>query len=319
MIFNLLFSRFVALSAALLPVADTKADAPALPVELFAYDAQSPLEVRLVPLGGEAGVNIFEAAYASPAGGQVTGRLYVPAQPGPHAGIVYAHGTGAGARTQGPRAVYLARHGAVVLTPDAPYIRRGGEFPTFTDLDRVEQIQHIRELRRGFDLLLARADVAPDRLAFIGRSHGGAMGVLLVGVEPRIKTAILIVADGGMVAHFTGGGGATELFEAQPETVRHQWIAAMIPIEPARFIHLAPPTSILFQNGRQDNAVAPSLAEALHAAARGEFEVHWYDAGHRLNVQSFVDQLDWLHRRIGMQAPGPDAGDGPKFPAPARR
>lgn len=318
MIFNLLFSRFVLLTTALLPVAETKPEVTALPVEVFAYDRHAPLDVSLVPLGEEFGVLMFDVSYASPAGGRVTGRLYVPAQPGPHAGIVYAHGTGAGARTQGPRAVYLARHGAVVLTPDAPYIRRGGDFPTFTDLDRVEQIQHLQELRRGFDLLLDRKDIDPARLAFIGRSHGGAMGALLVGVEPRLKTAILIVADGGMVAHFTGGGGATELFESQPAEARQKWIEAMSPIEPVRFIHLAPPTSILFQNGRSDDAVAPSLAEALHAAARGDFEVRWYDAGHRLNVQSFVDQLDWLHRRIGMQEPGPDANNGPNFPAPVR-
>lgn len=318
MVFNLLFSRFVVLTTTLLPLADPKSDDSTLPVEIFAYDESTPLDFRLTPLGEESGVQIFDVSFASPAGGRVTGRLYVPDQPGPHAGIVYAHGTGAGARTQGPRAVYLARHGAVVLTPDAPYIRRGGDFPTFTALDRDEQIQHIRELRRGFDLLAARVDVDPARLAFIGRSHGGAMGALLAGVEPRLKTAILIVADGGMVAHFTGGGGATELFERQQAAARQAWIAAMSAIEPIRFLHRAPPTSILFQNGRSDSAVAPHLAEALHAAARGDFEVRWYDAGHRLNAQSFVDQLAWLHHRLGMLAPGPDADAGPTFPGSIR-
>lgn len=295
------------------------AEEASLPLELFAYDAPAPLEVRLAPLGDEDGVGIFEVSYASPAGGRVTGRLYVPAGPGPFAGIVYAHGTGAGARTQGPRAVYLARHGAVVLTPDAPYIRRGGEIPTFTELDRVEQIQHIQELRRGFDLLQARGDVDPARLAFIGRSHGGAMGALLAGVETRVKTYILIVADGGLVAHFTGGVGATYLYDRQPPDVRQRWVAAMAPVEPARFIHRAPPASILFQNGRQDDVVPPVLAQALHAAARGHTEVRWYDAGHRLNTQSFIDQLEWLHRQIGMRAPGPDASAGPKFPPPTKR
>lgn len=290
-----------------------------LPLELFTYDAQAPLAVALKPLGEEDGVTVLEVSYASPAGGRVTGRLYAPAGPGPFAGIVYAHGTGAGARTQGPRAVYLARHGAVVLTPDAPYIRRGGEIPTFTELDRVEQIQHIQELRRGFDLLQARGDVDPTRLAFIGRSHGGAMGALLAGVETRAKTYILIVADGGLVAHFTGGVGATYLFDRQPADVRQRWTAAMAPVEPARFIHRAPPASILFQNGRQDEVVPPVLAQALHAAARGTIEVRWYDAGHRLNTQSFVDQLEWLHREVGMRAPGPDASAGPKFPPPSKR
>jgi len=294
------------------------AEEASLPLELFAYDAQAPLEVRLAPLGDEDGVGIFEVSYASPAGGRVTGRLYVPAGPGPFAGIVYAHGTGAGARTQGPRAVYLARHGAVVLTPDAPYIRRGGEFPTFTEFDRTEQIQHIQEMQRGFDLLLARADVDPARLAFVGRSHGGAMGALLAGVETRVKTYILIVADGGLVSHFAGGVGRTQEFDQLPPERKARWLAAMEPIEPLRFIHRAPSASILFQNGRQDDAVPAQLAEALHAAARGKIEVRWYDAGHRLNTQSFIDQLDWLHREIGMFAPGPDADAGPKFPAPGK-
>ncbi|MFZ9682785.1 MAG: alpha/beta hydrolase family protein, partial [Cephaloticoccus sp.] len=218
-----------------------------------------------------------------------------------------------------PRAVDLARHGAVVRTPDAPYIRRGGDFPTFTTLDRTEQIQHIQELRRGFDLLLARPDVDPARLAFIGRSHGGAMGVLLAGIEPRITTAILIVADGGLVEHFQAGGAATEWFESIPEDTRRAWIAAMSLVEPSRFMSPTPSLSILYQNGRQDDAVIPVLAESLHAKARGDFEVRWYDAGHRLNVQSFIDQLTWLHERRGMTAPDAADADGPKFPTPAKR
>lgn len=321
-VFSFLSRSAASLGAALLITLlaiTARAGEPDLPLQLFDYDAQAPLEVELSPLGEEEGVTIYNVSYASPAGGRVTGRLYVPTGPGPFAGIVYAHGTGAGAQTQGPRAIYLARHGAVVLTPDAPYVRRGGEFPTFTPFDRTEQIQHIQELRRGFDLLLARADVDPARLAFIGRSHGGAMGVLLAGVEHRIKTCILIVADGGLVEHLTTGGTGTEFVANLPADVREKWIAAMSPIEPSRFLHLAQPTSILFQNGLQDTSVPPSLAKALHAEARGDFEVRWYDAGHRLNVQSFIDQLDWLHERLGMQPSGPEDAAGPQFPTPAQR
>ena len=312
------FSVLIPLFVTLLSVT-TRADETELPLHLFEYDATAPLNVELAPLGEEDGVAIYHASYASPAGGRVTGRLYVPAGIGPFAGIVYAHGTGAGSITQGPRAIYLARHGAIVLTPDAPYIRRGGVFPTFTDLDRIEHIQHIQELRRGFDLLLERLDVDSARLAFIGRSHGGAMGALLAGVEPRLQTCILIVTDGGLVEHFNSGEGVTELFTRQPENVRETWIAVMSPIEPSRFLHRAPPTSILFQNGRRDDAVTPVLAESLHRRARGDFEVRWYDAGHRLNVQSFIDQLDWLHQRLGMLPAGTEDADGPKFPAPTKR
>jgi dipeptidyl aminopeptidase/acylaminoacyl peptidase len=291
------------------------AETEALPLELFQYDRAAPLDVQLRHLTVEEGIEVFEITFGSPDGGLVTGRLYVPGGPPPFAGIVYAHGTGAGARTQGPRAVYLARHGAVVLTPDAPYVRHGGEPVTFTPADSTEQVRHVRELQRAVDVLLARPDVDPDRLAFVGRSHGGAMGALLAGVERRFRTYILIVADGGLVSHFQNPDERSGALRDLPEEARRRWLAAMRPIEPIRFVHRAPPASVFFQNGLQDDTVWPSDARALHAAAGGRKVIRWYEAGHRLNEQSFVDQLRWLQREIGMQAPGPDAMGGPNWPS----
>jgi fermentation-respiration switch protein FrsA (DUF1100 family) len=165
------------------------------------------------------------------------------------------------------------------------------------------------------DLLLARRDVDPARLAFVGGSYGAAMGALLAGVERRLATYVLMVGDGGLVSHYGGpedAGFMGRLMRAK----RERWLAAMRPIEPSLFVGLAPPASILFQNGRRDEMVPPRDAEALHAAARSPKTVRWYDAGHGLNAQAYVDQLDWLHRTVGMTPPGPADRQGP---SPVRR
>lgn len=290
---------------------------PRADVSLFDYDRQLPLETESQRIGEESGVQIFRVSYESPAGGRVTGHLYVPEGDGPFAGIVYAHGTGSGSRTQAPRAIYLARHGAVVITPDAPYIRHDAEPISFTPADSIDQVQHIQDLRRAADLLLERHDVDPDRLAFIGRSHGGAMGALVAALEPRFRTHILIVADGGLIAHMTSPFAYTEPFDEQPEAGRERWLRAMWPIEPSRFVDgISRP--VLLQNSRTDEAVPWQIAEDLHAAIEGEKEVRWYEGGHRLDARSFYDQLVWLHREIGMRAPAEEARSGPDFTTPAR-
>jgi cephalosporin-C deacetylase-like acetyl esterase len=56
----------------------------------------------------------------------------------------------------------------------------------FDERDRREQIQLIVDLRRAVDLLVARDDVDPDRIGYLGVSYGGAMGGLLAGVEDRV-------------------------------------------------------------------------------------------------------------------------------------
>lgn len=102
-----------------------------------------------------------------------------------------------------PEAEALAKLGAVSLAINAPFARAGRPGKVllyFDERDRDDQIQLNVDLRRGVDLLLSRPDVAKDRLAYVGRSYGGAQGGLLAGVETRIKAYVLIVGDGGLVS-----------------------------------------------------------------------------------------------------------------------
>jgi dienelactone hydrolase len=254
-------------------------------------------------IGSEPDVEIYEVSFRSPrGGGRATGRLFVPEGAGPFAGMLLQHGLPGTAEAMTSQALVLARHGAVVLALDAPFARRGGDPLRFTEADSAEQVQYMTDLRRAVDLLVARPDVDASRLGYMGISYGGAMGALFVGIEPRLKTAILVVADGGLVSHFTGNAGADPLAGLSCGQ-RRRWLESMIPIEPIKYVGFASPTPLLLQSGRQDNLVPQGDAEQLHAAAGDPKTIRWYNAGHGLTAEAARDRLVWLQQRLGMRAP----------------
>lgn len=280
------------------------APAPASALAAFAYDRAAAPDPVLRPIGTEQGVEIHELSFRSPRGtGRATGRLFVPGGAGPFAGLLLQHGLPGSAQQMTGEAVVLARHGAVVVALDAPFARRGGSPVRFTEADSAEQVQFMTDLQRAVDLLVARPDVDASRLGYVGISYGGAMGALFVGIERRLRTGILVVADGGLVSHFTGPEDAGSAFTGLTCAQRRRWLESMIPIEPVKYVGFASPTPLLLQSGRQDNLVPPRDAERLHAAVGDPKTIRWYDAGHGLTAEAARDRLSWLQQWLGMRAP----------------
>jgi dienelactone hydrolase len=295
------------------PSAQRSAIGEALPLELFHYDRSAPLNYRDSLVQSIEAIEVRAFRFTSPHGGEATGLLFVPPGDGPFAGVLLQHGMPADARYMTPQAIYIARHGAVVLALDAPFARRTGPPIDLTPRDSAEQVQLIVDLQRATDVLLAHEQVDPTRLAYVGRSYGGAMGALLAGVERRLKTYVLSVADGGLVSHTIGAAGNRAPPGGVPEARWEAWLRAMRPIEPIRFVHRSPPASIFFQSARQDQNVPAEDAAALHRAAAQPMVVTWYDTGHALDAQAHIDQLTWLERTIGTTPPGPEDAGGPNY------
>jgi hypothetical protein len=270
--------------------------------DLFAYDADAPLNLQKTVEDTINGVEISGISFNSPDGGQATGLLFDPVtRSGLRPGIVLMHGMPGTARSMAPYGTGLATDGAVVIAIDAPFARRSGQPVRFTDEDRIEQIQLIKDLQRAVDVLRAHPNVDAERIAYHGTSYGGAMGALFVGIERRIKAAALVVPDGGLVSHFTGPEDL-EFMASLSCATRNAWLRAMAPIEPIRFIPHATPTALLLQNGQSDSLVPAADAQALHAATPEPRTIRWYNAGHGLNQPAFFDRLDWLHEQIGLDA-----------------
>ena len=270
--------------------------------DLFAYDVNAPLKLQETVESTKNGVEVSRISFDSPDGGSVTGLLFDPVtRSSLRPGIVLMHGMPGNARSTAAGAQLLAERGAVVIAIDAPFARRGGSPVRFSPEDRAEQIQLIKDLQRAVDVLRARVNVDDERIAYLGISYGGAMGALFVGIERRLATAVLVVADGGLVSHFTGPEDLNFMAGLTCAT-RVAWFRAMTPVEPIRFIAHAAPTTLLLQSGRLDNLVPAADAEALHAATPEPRTIRWYDAGHGLDQQALFDRLDWLHERIGLDA-----------------
>jgi dienelactone hydrolase len=279
------------------------APAPASALATFDYDRAADYAPELQSIGTEPGVQIYALSFRSPRGtGRATGRLFVPEGAGPFAGLLLMHGMPGNAAQMTGTGVVLARQGAVVVALDAPFARRGGEPVRLIDADSAEQVQLMTDLQRAVDLLVARPDVDASRIGYLGISYGGAMGALFVGIERRLRTGILVVADGGLVSHFTGPEDAGA-FAGATCAERRRWLEAMIPIEPIKYVGFASPTPLLLQSGRQDALVPPRDAELLHARVGDPKTIRWYEAGHGLTPEAARDRLLWLQQHLGMRAP----------------
>jgi uncharacterized protein len=278
--------------------------APATQAELglFAYDVNAPLNLQKTVESTVGGVEVSAISYDSPAGGRVTGLLFIPLdRTGLRPGMVLMHGMPSKARDMTGFAMNYANHGAVVVAIDAPYARRSGAPLLMNKQDRDEQIQLMKDLQRAVDVLRGQPNVAADRIAYLGVSYGGAMGALFAGIERRIKTAVLVVGNGGLVTRSTGPNDLAFLVSLTC-AARVAWFREMVPIEPIRFIGLAKPTPLLLQNGQTDEFIPTADAQLLHNAASDPKKTLWYNAGHNLTQQALYDAHDWLVEHIGLDA-----------------
>jgi uncharacterized protein len=265
--------------------------------QLFEYDREASLDIQEVSSRIADGLSVIEITYASPKGGRVPATLLVPQGTGPFAGLVMQRSM------ELEFGMRYAHYGAVVIYVDPPSFRPQDTGPrgilTFTEQDRGEQIQLIIDLRRAIDLLMARPDVDPERIAYLGVSYGGAMGGLLAGIDHRPRTYVLIVGDGGWVTHQTNPENLTMSLNEFSEEYK-AWIDAMWPIEPIHYVSHASPTPLLFQNAVRDQYVNVGDAIRYQDVANEPKKIIWYDSEHwPLPDEVIMDSVKWLQQFIG--------------------
>ncbi|MFN7923285.1 MAG: prolyl oligopeptidase family serine peptidase [Bryobacteraceae bacterium] len=149
------------------------------------------------------------------------------------------------------------------------------------------------DARRGYDVLAARNDVDPSRIAYAGLSFGAMMGGSLAGTDSRFRAFILIA---GLERHYTRS--------QHPAIVRmrnsikpddfQRVLAAMEPIDAKNFIGKAE-APLLFQAARFDPGVSEADTLDYFALAPEPKELKWYDSGQDLNdPRAFADRRNWL-------------------------
>lgn len=276
---------------------------------LFHYDASAPLGVQEVKTERRGSVNVIDLTYASPLGGRVPAFLVLPAGEGRHPAVLYLHHGQGDRMTYLDEAVAMAERGAVSLVIGAPFTRpenqgekRGRPWEPVSS--RKEQVQGIVDVRRGFDLLSARPEVDPKRLAYVGHSYGATIGGTLAAVERRPIAHVLMAGLPSLTRAATHGTHAFSLaFQILLTPEQQQaYVDALAPIDAVHYIGRAAPAKLLFQFAKRDEFISPWDAEVYIQAASDPKEVKWYDTDHffERHEEARKDRMDWLARLLGM-------------------
>jgi dienelactone hydrolase len=276
---------------------------------LFDYDAKQSLGIHDTVIEEFSGGTVHDISYLSPKGGPVAAYLIVPKGKGPFSAVLFGH-WGNGTRAEFiPEAKIYARAGGVSLIPDYPWDRAQPwrKTPDHFDkpeYDREAEIQAVMDLRRGIDLLLARSDVDPKRLAYVGHSYGAQWGSILSAVDKRMKTSVLMagVAEIGDILLRSDEPGLVELRKSQPAGLLEKYSQITGDIDAIRFVGHAAPVPLLLQFANYEQYFNKISMQHYVAAASEPKKVLYYDTGHDLNDPRFLqDRYDWLVKYIHLK------------------
>ena len=276
----------------------------------FDYDRSAPLDLRDTGEEDHGGVIVHDITYASTHGGRVPAYLVIPAGQGPFAAVLFGHWMMPGSPMKNRKefldeAILLARAGAAALLIDAPQVRPGfveDQDPTSPQSAYAAQ-QQVIDFRRGLDLLLARPDIDPRRIAYVGHSFDAHVGGILAGVERRIQSFVLMA-----------GSFASEEYVMDPlnqemvkmrKQIGEEKISAYLTKyswdDPVHYIGHSAPAFVFLQFGSKDEPIPEKLARHYYHLFGSPKKIALYDAGHSLNAAARTDRVRWLVERLGLK------------------
>ena len=275
-------------------------------VKRFDYDRSAPLDVREVGVQDRGGVKIYDISYASPKGGRVPAYLVVPSGKGPFAAAIWGHWYWGNSpqrnRTEFlDEAVVLAKSGLVSMLYDGPIARPGHVVdPTPLNEQQIDdRIQTILDVRRGADLLLARTDVDPARLAFVGHSYNASTGGYLSGIDKRFKAFVLMAGALSDKVDLE----SKEYQNARQRIGPEKWdsfIAKWQWLDPGLFTPHAAPAIVFMQYATHEDYLTVERARRYAALVSEPKQFKVYETNHALNAEARRDRIEFLRQQLGL-------------------
>jgi dienelactone hydrolase len=280
----------------------------------FDYDRRAPLDIHESAIRRGAGFTNHEIGYASPRGGRVPATLVIPDGAGPFPAILFGHWMmrGSPKRNRGEflqEAELLARAGALSMLIDAPLVRPGAveDKDPLSAQDSSVTEQQVVDFRRAIDLLLARRDVDPRRIAYVGHSFDAKVGAILSGVEKRISTFVLMAGSCGdayYVFH-SGAPGLAQMRQRMGDAKLREYFARYAWADPEPYVAHSSPAAVFLQFASGDGPA--SYAQHCEAIFGAPKQMRIYDAPHALNAQAREDRVRWLVERLRLKPVDADA------------
>jgi dienelactone hydrolase len=274
----------------------------------FDYDRAAALEVKEIGLERRGETAIHDLSYASPKGGRVPAYLVVPKGKGPFAAVIWGHWYWENSPMRNRKefleeAVVLAHSGVVSLLTDGPVARPGHveNRKPLNDQQADDLVQQIVDMRRGVDLLFARKDVDPKRIAYVGHSYNATVGGFLSGVDQRFKAFVLMA--GGLSDEVDMKTKAFEEYRQKIGPARYDaFIAKYAWLDPGKFVSHAAPAVVFMQYATQEKYLTAEWARQYSAIVSEPKRFKLYDAPHALNAEARRDRLAFLSEQLKVKA-----------------
>ncbi len=289
----------------LLPLS-TRAQDPEL-IRHFDYDRDAPLGLKQSGVQHREHADVYDITYASPKGGVVPAYLVVPRGRGPFAAVVWGHWYWDNSSMRNRRqfldeAVVLAQAGVVSLLPDGPVARPGHvtNKEPLNEQQVVDLVQAIVDMRRGVDLLLARRDVDPKRVAFVGHSYNAIVGAFLSGIDRRFKAFVLMAGPLSDQVDLKSQELQEYRQKVGPEkfdafAAKYYWT------DEGKYVAHAAPAFVFLQYASQEKFLNPDRAREYEKIVSEPKLFKIYDAPHALNAEARRDRIQFLIEQLKLR------------------
>lgn len=292
----------------------------------WAYDKNQPLEMSQVGVQEREGIKIYDIRYKAPLGdrapligpngGVVTAYLVVPPGKGPFPAVIYCHWCMPGSEKKNrteflDEAIVLAHSGVLSLLLDHVTVHPGFVEDTspLNEQQVAVDVQQDINIRRGADLLAARADVDLKRLAYVGHSCGAGAGAFLSGIDRRFKAFVLMA-----------GGWPDDTFKKSPMYQQYRqkigaekfdaFEAAHSWADTGKYVSHAAPGAVFLQFASDEPFASVEMDKDYFAATSEPKRMKMYEAPHALNAEATRDRVAFLSEQLSFKAPDPKAVAG---------
>jgi cephalosporin-C deacetylase len=303
----------------ILPVVTRPPDLQEFWQRLVAEAHASEPDLQLTPdeaRSSSAGVQVSLASYAGLGGRTISGWYLAPPVPGKHPAILYLSGYGA---PQIPPPVFLAQQGYVVLAIDVrgnamnrPRVKSYDDYGTvgLESPDTYVYREIVGQVLRGLSAVARREEADPGRLAIVGVSEGGGLGLLAAALDPRVRA---VSADAPMLADFPLSlrRAAWPYKRINQYLSEHAEQGEQINRTLSYFdlVNFAPEVKCptLVSVGFLDQVSLPAAVYGMYNVLGGPKEMHAFPrAGHEGGGQDWWSyKLTWLAKQLTPQAQPP--------------
>jgi cephalosporin-C deacetylase-like acetyl esterase len=157
------------------------------------------------------------------------------------------------------------------------------------------------DLRRGLDLLLARADVDPKRVAYVGHSFNASCGAILDAVDKRPAAFVFMANPVSEVDFLTSDTPMVEAFRKRfGDDKIKEYLAKYGWADPGEYAAYLGPSPALFQYATHDEFNTVPMEQKYFDMSKGPKEIKFYEATHSLDAAARRDRYEWLRKEIGI-------------------